>query len=308
MVLVAVVAIATIGGGLYWYMNMKKALVVTPVPVIQPIQPATPDTSTWTTYTNADLGYSLKYPSSWTFDENDPKGTSFYIKKEEFMPGIFITVSSLTTPEQDRGSDYIKYGKTTHILVDNLDALLITGIPGVAEQEWVFINKNNKTYILYALLGSHNELNVFRQTLSTFRFLNYNQIGADIPPLYPGITWEATQSGKFEFRDSQSNPIQLNGYSNQSVVLGPCSRIQTSVEAIALNKIETELRHYYEQVLPVRGWQPYGGADSDAPMGFGSSWGYQKGDRYLQLEYGYDCNDHPDGWGLRAHIWYSTTD
>lgn len=79
-ILIVVVAIIVILTGTVGYLTLIRKPVALPTPTPKPTQvsqtPESPtptpqdETANWQTYTNADLGYSIKYPVGWQVDEN----------------------------------------------------------------------------------------------------------------------------------------------------------------------------------------------------------------------------------------------
>lgn len=131
----------------------------------------------WKTYTSKKDSYSLKYPSVWNVEENVndlgpifPNYTFIFKAKNEFDPGVMIWMTSQTTPEKwigKQASGNMPFNKS--VIVDGIPGTLVDSIPGVSNQKWVFVNKNKKTYILFAS-GPNDELQIFDQILSTFQF------------------------------------------------------------------------------------------------------------------------------------------
>lgn len=171
--------------GIFAYQNyqLKKQVVQTPPtsePTISP-SPAVDQTANWKTYTSEVNGFSFKYPLDWQMEENVnyigptyPNYTFFFKKKVEFMPGIKLFVVPKTTPEEwvgTRNSDFKKFAKIEEFALDDVQATKISGIPGALEQEWIFVDKTNKTIIFYAG-GLGDELTIFDQILSTFKLLD----------------------------------------------------------------------------------------------------------------------------------------
>lgn len=144
------------------------------------------ETAGWKTYINTTYKYSLNYPPTWQIRENvtdilssRPPSTYIFEKVEEFAPGIYVWVVQKVElkqwiTEQLISPDYEQI-KTENIIVAGIPGTKVSGIPGPLEQEWVFLNKNNKTIILYAGV-QEEDMSVFDQILSTFKFTNINDL------------------------------------------------------------------------------------------------------------------------------------
>lgn len=161
--------------------------VSTPTPrKISSISITDDETAGWRTYINTTYKYSLSYPPTWQIRENvtdlfpnKPPSTYIYEKVVEFAPGIYIWVVPKVEPKQWItelliSPDYDQI-KTEDITVTGIRGIKVSGIPGPLEQEWVFLNKNNKTIILYAGV-QEEDMSVFDQILSTFRFIDQSNL------------------------------------------------------------------------------------------------------------------------------------
>ncbi|MFA5770548.1 MAG: hypothetical protein WC894_03595 [Patescibacteria group bacterium] len=141
------------------------------------------ETAGWKTYTNTKYKYTLQYPLEWQIRENvtdvfpnKPPSTYIFEKIEEFAPGIYIWVVPKVEPkqwimEQLVSPDYTQ-AKTDNIIIASIQGTKISGIPGPLEQEWVFVNKDSQSFILYA--GAMTDMIIFDQILSTFKFTSAN--------------------------------------------------------------------------------------------------------------------------------------
>ena len=148
---------------------------------VSSISIAPDETAGWKTYTNTTNKYSLSYPPTWQIRENvtdilpnKPSLTYIFDEIGEFAPGIYIWVVPKVEPkqwitEQLFSPDYTQ-AKTDSIIIDSIQGAKISGIPGPLEQEWVFVNKDSQSFILYA--GAMTDMTIFDQILSTFHFLN----------------------------------------------------------------------------------------------------------------------------------------
>lgn len=87
-----------------------------------------------------------------------------------------------------------------------------------------------------------------------------------LPPLYPGLEWEATESGEFEFSNSDGDVVRRTGYSIKSRIT------KERPDAVV---------DYYASELQKLGWQENLAADAFGPGG--GIYGYYRGDGYLEV-------------------------
>jgi len=85
----------------------------------------------------------------------------------------------------------------------------------------------------------------------------------ELPPLYPGMQWEATKSGELVFPTRNSGSVKLEGYYNESV------RVMT---------VPKDFLAYYERELPKMGWDEIAFAGGGTS---GESHGYEKNGHYF---------------------------
>lgn len=115
---------------------------------------------------------------------------------------------------------------------------------------------------------------------------------SDIPPLYPGLDWEATESGEFEFTNELGNKLILSGF---------YSRVTN------LNLSPDDFIGYYSEILEISGWQENLNV---ASTGLGGGYfGYYKGNKYF--EYGiFPSSGEPDNdfETYMAEIKYTVTE
>ena len=166
-------------------LGQSPMLTLTPIPTqtLSPAQtlPVEDETKGWKTYIPDANGFSSKYPSDWQMEENVnyigpvyPNYTFFFKKKVEFMPGVSLFIVPKTTPEEwvgTRNTNFEEFATVKEFNLDGAPATKISGIPGALDQEWVFVDKDGTTFIFYAA-GLNDELIIFNQILSTFKFLD----------------------------------------------------------------------------------------------------------------------------------------
>jgi len=86
----------------------------------------------------------------------------------------------------------------------------------------------------------------------------------ELPPLYSGVQWQSTKSGKLVFRTSQNELIELDGYRTESVLL---------------KTYPQDFIDYYRQELTRMGWTETGVASGPN----GESYWYNKNSKYIQF-------------------------
>jgi len=119
-------------------------------------------------------------------------------------------------------------------------------------------------------------------------------LGAEQPPLHPGIKWEAPESGRFDFTTRTGKVITVGGYMIKSEVLTP-DRIKI--------QLDKELHDYYDSQLAARGWNR--NRWEDGAYSGGEVWGYEKDGMYITI--GYDRYNSEGEEALRAYVTYSVT-
>ena len=88
---------------------------------------------------------------------------------------------------------------------------------------------------------------------------------AQIPPLYPAVQWESTESGKLVFRTRQNELIELEGY---------------RIESVLLKTYPQDFIDYYKRELNIGGWIETAMAGSGIS---GDFYFYEKGGRYINF-------------------------
>lgn len=178
LVLVIVIAISIFALGYFTRRSVKLSSKTFLAPTVN-----TDETKNWKAYQNYRGQFTLKYPPNWKVEEDVnyigpevPNYIFIYKEKVEFMPGISIYIVPKTTVEDwFKGNDNLVSARINKIKVGNSEALEVLDIPGALEQKWVFLDKNDKTYIFFAA-GLNNEITILDQILSTLKF-----DGSDIP-------------------------------------------------------------------------------------------------------------------------------
>jgi hypothetical protein len=139
----------------------------------------------WETFTNEELGYSIKYPSDWNLQQCDGCiGQETTIKPsdaEEFVSYISISIDSrdmkgirkLLTDSDWRGRNvdpkYIPYTESKIIFSDKPAYQFLMNTSGAMNIRQLFIKKNG---LLYDIDTQRDENPFVRQILASFKFTN----------------------------------------------------------------------------------------------------------------------------------------
>ncbi|MCL5411727.1 MAG: hypothetical protein M1150_03235 [Patescibacteria group bacterium] len=156
-------------------------------------------TANWKTYSNSTLGFTLKYPNSWSVADN--LNGSVSIESADFRQDdknkleeqatsgakIFISTSSVSTLPTRSVGQVIKGSDTvTDKEVLSVKSITVDGKSGI---EWDFQEKGNpaftgtiakvlnnaKTYEIEIIYSSKTSKDIFDQILSTFKFTDQSQ-------------------------------------------------------------------------------------------------------------------------------------
>jgi hypothetical protein len=171
------------------------------------------ETADWKTFANVEYGYIIKYPSTefgvdsehWTVSEDiETPG----LKSEPYVSlaccglsldaTVNIFVEEVVTPREFLPSDSYPNINVTEIQFNSFNASEVLIAGATAPQKWIFINRNNKTYILNTWGTSDDEV-VRAQILSTFEFVDSSQIpargtGFTVPDLPSDLVWNEVPS------------------------------------------------------------------------------------------------------------------
>ncbi len=93
IIIVIVAAILVIGGGVYWYQASKET-----ESLIEEDDAQQYDTANWQIYENKDLGYKIKYPQDWVFEEFE-NNTTFFGTPESKIGGYIWKVAAYEPDE-----------------------------------------------------------------------------------------------------------------------------------------------------------------------------------------------------------------
>ncbi|OGY92707.1 MAG: hypothetical protein A3B31_01615 [Candidatus Komeilibacteria bacterium RIFCSPLOWO2_01_FULL_53_11] len=139
------------------------------------------DVSSWQTYRNESLGYSIGYPGDWEAEESDD---TVYISAKQWrdMPegggSVDISVENKTLDQfiEDYNSSDIFNGyalskilKQEEYTIDSVGAYKLTASTAIGlERTYIFIPYNNRAYII----GYHNYDDIHLEILKTFKFIS----------------------------------------------------------------------------------------------------------------------------------------
>lgn len=173
-----ILAVLILGGGVVVYQKVLAPKVnPTPRSTIQP-SPTPDPTADWKIYSNKQVGFTFKYPSTWTLSEENVPGTIFHLAISEAgtVPYFIINVRDDIDMES-----YIKSRKMTGMRqeftsVGARDASLLTEETGTGgEMIWLV---NNYKGELIEIIGTYNSSNknaanrIYVNLVSTFKFLD----------------------------------------------------------------------------------------------------------------------------------------
>jgi hypothetical protein len=164
-----------------------------PVPPPGADRPTVPpnDTEFWYTYTNAKYSYSVKYPATYSLNNNStqPDSVEFYPagygsltpQQMQTTPTITINVTTLTSSPQDwvnmlKAPGYSNVRNKTDITIGNAQGIQYTfnntqAGNGQAQLETV-MPLENSSLLLITLNDASNDsdVEIYNQILSTFQF------------------------------------------------------------------------------------------------------------------------------------------
>src|SRR3989344_3439634 len=77
--LLAISAVGLLSAGVGYYAALQQKNIAYVLPSAAPQVVSTPDqTANWKTYTNKEVDFSFKYPSSWKENPKQPTGSGFF--------------------------------------------------------------------------------------------------------------------------------------------------------------------------------------------------------------------------------------
>lgn len=173
---VIIILVVLIGIGGIFYLRLPKyrfgAILSTPLPT------SISSISNWKTYVNTELGYSIKIPSTWSYDDQHSKiNVSFENNQNQDVDGNFsILVTKAESIDKYLGEALSSYYKSTTLNNLSLAGVTATKVTtrlnneSTYSQDWFVINKNRMYIISYT---TYQEVeNKFDQILSTFKFID----------------------------------------------------------------------------------------------------------------------------------------
>jgi len=198
---IAAVLLLLTAGSIAAYFLVFKNQTAQPSPIPTPEATATPDpTANWETYTNEKYGFSLKYPTGWTFAErkdanNNSTGAFLFTSPatSEKIGAYTLTinvedttessiedyVNSLISQNPVRQPGQLKFDERTQLSIDEQPAIKLSNVFAYDQAvDKIFILYNQKLFSISYPVGEEN-LNIYQavennkiaiQILSTFQF------------------------------------------------------------------------------------------------------------------------------------------
>jgi len=131
--------------------------------------------SGWETYTDADAGFSIKYPHDWQIEESSElmiqdKGKRIFKESVPFFRGIHIYISRALVAEELVIRNYLldpETVKETKTQIGNYEATTISFSSNLPSS-YYSIDRNDKSYIFIA--RGDEEKVVLQKMLSTLAF------------------------------------------------------------------------------------------------------------------------------------------
>jgi len=201
------VTLIIIGIGYFIYKNqVNTAILPSPVPFAKPI--STPDpTADWKIFTHPTYKYQFKYPPSWSaiVNQNASANTLFGLNATSQSGIGGVEIREIPTEPQN-------FHNLTQSKVINSTQLTINGISGykmkysniVSGTDFVFKNNDGLIYNIYINSDDSNDLAIFNQILSTFKFLDETGGNAspsqEIRAILPTTDWKDVSAETFSLK------------------------------------------------------------------------------------------------------------
>lgn len=234
LVIIILIALA-VGGYLLYQKQLKPAVISQPSPTPTPV--ASDQFADWKTYTNAQAGFQIRYPSFYQLIKEDSNSASFGFKdtvgngpfeylvitKDLLIDYRSLVVCTNTTNNPDIVADKLP------CLTENISDANIDGIPAKSlyftqgvDSNFHVVQTTTKPFIQAKMNVSGGGLERdFNKILSTFKFLDQNQISS-ISPDGSYIVTEQTVGDKqnITIKDKQGNIIVGDLITNNEKEIG----------------------------------------------------------------------------------------
>lgn len=244
----------------------------------------TDETANWKTLILDEIFF--KYPVNWKDAEYNktPFGKGAEIKNSDGTQRIVVLEGiNIGESEQEISkfvSDSLAVGGTK-ITLAGTEAVKISSNLGT-KLRTVYVGLDDKTTHYSISLEASNsysdqEMDVLlNQILSTFKFLDQEQVDAELPPLYSKISWVDSTTEKY--------PFQTNKYGGKFVEKDAfMARSVKIYKNFPPAELVDGFRDYYTDWFEDRGWEMTLYAGGLGGQGGTGSIGYEKDGRYFQF-------------------------
>ncbi|MCL5795597.1 MAG: hypothetical protein M1338_04575 [Patescibacteria group bacterium] len=186
ILVILVLAIGAVGG--YYYFKNKDTKTAPTTPTLTPT--ATVDMTTWKTYTNKKYGYSIKYPSNWTYREypDTKNGAGFRLSTSaNDVASEVINIAQTARPTSQEAlsfENYVKIAATQEIQnyesqVSSTQITTTSGLIGY-ETTWSVSSLTNNTMttsLPIAYFNAANKKDTVQVTITDKAYLDtYNNM------------------------------------------------------------------------------------------------------------------------------------
>lgn len=179
MAVFVLLSLSAVGFLYYQNQQLKKMLAnyqVAPTPTSSATALATADpTANWKTYTHPTYKYQFKYPSDWSavVSQSASANTLFGLNADSKSGIGGIEVREIPTEPQNFNSlTESKIIKQTPVTINGISGYKTKYSNVVSGTNFVFRHKDGLIYNIYINSEGQNDLEIFDQILSTFKFIN----------------------------------------------------------------------------------------------------------------------------------------
>lgn len=204
IVLIVVAIFIALYAGAYFFMNdqLNAIMGIKPTPTLTPQPTKNPDPlANWQTYTNNELGFSLRFPEGWKVTdetngadaqqirftpENAPVPSGLGTRPYGYEFIVAVDKENSQTPESfwaEKVKTGMRTPATENITIDGSPGILTSNNRLDAHDTTIYVLKNNALYTIqenYYMSDSEqarqqfpNAEKEFEQILATFKFLNF---------------------------------------------------------------------------------------------------------------------------------------